>query len=200
VHARIVGEPGRRGIRERRDPVRIMRKRSEVRLMCRRRVSRTIESPLRGGFMDDRPVLICYDDSDAARRAIDVAATILGPRRAVVLDVGPYVTPAESIALASSVVPGAAFEEVNEADARQRARAGADRAREAGFAADATAELGAPTWEAIVDTADEIDASVIVVGSRGLNGAQELFDGSVSHQLARHSGRPLLIVPPEGRR
>jgi len=59
--------------------------------------------------MDDRPVLICYDDSDAARRAIDVAATILGPRRAVVLDVGPYVTPAESIALASSVVPGAAF-------------------------------------------------------------------------------------------
>jgi nucleotide-binding universal stress UspA family protein len=150
--------------------------------------------------MDERPVLICYDDSDASRRAIDVAAEVLGPRRAVVLDVGPYLTGAESVALTSSVVPGTAFEDVNEADALRRARLGAERAREAGFEADASAELGAPTWEAIADTADEIDAAVIVMGSRGLRGAKELVDGSVSHQVAQHSGRPVLIVPPDGRR
>jgi nucleotide-binding universal stress UspA family protein len=150
--------------------------------------------------MEDRPVLICYDDSDASRRAVDVAAAVLGPRRAVVLDVGPYLTSAESIALTSSVVPGSAFEDVNEDDALWRARLGAERARAAGFEADASAELGAPTWEAIVDTADEIDAAVIVMGSRGLRGAKELVDGSVSHQVAEHSGRPVLIVPPDGRR
>jgi nucleotide-binding universal stress UspA family protein len=150
--------------------------------------------------MDDRPVLICYDDSDASRRAIEVAAANLGPRRAVVLDVGPYVTGAESLALTSSVVPGVAFEEVNESDALRNARLGAQRAREAGFEAEASAELGAPTWEAIVDSADAIDAAVIVMGSRGLRGAKEVLDGSVSHQVAEHSGRPVLIVPPHERR
>ena len=83
--------------------------------------------------MEDSPVLICYDDSDASRRAIDVAAAVLGRRRAVVLDVGPYLTSAESIALTSSVVPGSAFEDANENDALRRARLGAQRAREAGF-------------------------------------------------------------------
>ena len=150
--------------------------------------------------MDDRPVLICYDDSSSSRRAIDVAAAVLGPRRAVVLDVGPYVTAAESVALTSSVVPGSAFEDVNEDDAARRARIGAEHAREAGFDATASAELGAPTWEAIVDSADEIDAALIVMGSRGLRGAKEVLDGSVSHQVAEHSGRPVLIVPPRERR
>ncbi len=150
--------------------------------------------------MDDRPVLICYDDSTASRRAIDVAAKVLGPRRAIVLDVGPYLTQSESVAITSSVVPGQAFEEANSADALARARVGAEHARAVGFDADPSAELGAPTWEAIVDRADEIDAAVIVMGTRGLSGAKELVEGSVSHQVAQHSGRPVLIVPPDERR
>ena len=150
--------------------------------------------------MDDRPVLICYDDSAESRRAIDVAAAVLGPRSAIVLDVGPYVTATESLALTSSVVPSVAFEDVNAADARDHARAGAEHARAAGFAAKPSAELGAPTWEAILDAADKIDAGLIVMGTRGLTGAKELFEGSISHQVVEHSGRPVLIVPPDGRR
>jgi nucleotide-binding universal stress UspA family protein len=151
--------------------------------------------------MDGTPILICYDGSDGAHRAIDAAATLLGPRRAVVLDVGPPLTAAESYAVMSPVVPGAAFEELNEDDALRRARPGAERARRAGFDAEARAEVAAPTWEGIVDVADEIDAAVIVVGSRGLKGARELVEGSISHQVAEHAGRPVLIVPPpNGRR
>ena len=56
--------------------------------------------------------------------------------------------------------------------------------------------LGAPTWQGIVDVADEINAAVIVVGSRGLNGLEEAIKGSVSHAVAEHAGRPVLIVPP----
>lgn len=146
--------------------------------------------------MNDAPILICYDGSDHAQRAIDAAADLLGPRRAVVLDVGPPLTAAESLAVTTPVTPGAAFEGLNEDDARQRARAGADLAQRAGFAAEARAGLAAPTWEGIVDTADELDATVIVLGSRGLKGAREAFEGSVSHQVAEHAGRPVLIVPP----
>ena len=40
-------------------------------------------------------ILICYDGSSSARRGIDEAAKLLGPRRAVVLDVGPPLTAAE---------------------------------------------------------------------------------------------------------
>ena len=150
--------------------------------------------------MNDAPILICYDGSDDAQRAIDAAAGLLGPRRAVVLAVGPPLTAAESLAVTAPVTPGAAFEALNEDDARQRASAGADLARRAGFVAEARADLAAPTWEGIVDTADEIDAAVIVLGSRGLKGAREAFEGSVSHQVAEQAGRPVLIVPPPRRR
>jgi nucleotide-binding universal stress UspA family protein len=149
--------------------------------------------------MSDAPILICYDGSDGARHAIDVAADLLGARRAIVLDVGPPLTQAESYATLGPVVPGEAFEELNMDDASQRAAAGVDRAKNAGFAAEARAELDAPTWEGIIDVADEIDAAVIVTGSRGLMGARSVLEGSVSRDVAEHAGRPVLIVPPAKR-
>jgi nucleotide-binding universal stress UspA family protein len=150
--------------------------------------------------MNEAPILICYDGSDDAERAIGVAADLFGASRAVVLDIGPPLTVAESVVVMAPVTPGAAFEELNEDDARQRAQAGAEKARRAGFDAEARGELDAPTWEGIVAVADEIDASVIVLGSRGLKGARELFEGSVSHEVADHARRPVLIVPPRNER
>ena len=146
--------------------------------------------------MHETPILICYDGSDDSSRAIDAAAALFGPRTAVVLDVGPLMTPAESLAVLAPVSPAAEFEELNADDAWMRARAGAERARRAGFTAEARAELAAPTWQDIVDVADELDAAAIVLGSRGLNDARELLEGSVSHEVAQHAGRPVLIVPP----
>jgi nucleotide-binding universal stress UspA family protein len=150
--------------------------------------------------MDDAPILICYDGSADSDRAIVAAAALLGPRRAVVVDIGPLLTGSESIAALSSVVPGTAFEDMNMDGAMEKARAGAGRAREAGFNAEPRAELAEPFWQGIVDVADEIDAAVIVIGSRGLKGIREQFEGSVSHEVAAHAGRPVLIVPPANRR
>jgi len=147
-----------------------------------------------------RPILICYDGSAEADHAIEAAATLLGPRRAVVLDMGPVLTDAESLAALSPLIPGAAFEELNTEDALGRARVGAERARAAGFDAEALAGVAAPTWAGIVDVADEIDAAVIVLGSRGLTGVREAVEGSVSHEVAEHAGRPVLVVPPPSRR
>jgi len=146
--------------------------------------------------MEDAPILICYDATDAARRAIEAAAAVLGPRRAVVLDIAPPLTADEAYAAFSPLVAAADYEDLNADEALDRARRGAERARRAGFEATARGEAAAPTWEAIVSVADEIDAAVIVMGTRGLTGAAQLLDGSVSHQVAQHSGRPVLIVPP----
>jgi nucleotide-binding universal stress UspA family protein len=150
--------------------------------------------------MDDSPILICYDGSADSDRAIEEAALLLGPRRAVVVDIGPTLTTAESLATVSAVVPGNAFKDMNMDSALEKARAGAGRAREAGFKAEPRAELMEPVWESIVDVADEIDAALIVLGSRGLKGIREQFEGSVSHEVAEHAGRPVLIVPRANRR
>jgi nucleotide-binding universal stress UspA family protein len=146
--------------------------------------------------VNDASILICYDGSDDAKRAIDVAAGLLGKRRAVVLDVGPLVTPAEALTVMSPVTPAAAFENINEDDARVRAHAGAELARQAGLDAEARANIVSPTWQGIVDVADEIDAAVIVIGSRGLRGLREVIEGSISHEVAEHARRPVLIAPP----
>jgi nucleotide-binding universal stress UspA family protein len=148
------------------------------------------------GVMEPHSMLICYDGSTEAERAIDAAAALLGPRHAVVLDVGPIMTFAEAVTETSSVVPGNAYHDLNKADALRRAETGAEYARRAGLTAEPRAELWASTWSGIVTVADQIDATVIVIGSRGLSGLQERALGSVSHDVASHARRPVLIVPP----
>jgi nucleotide-binding universal stress UspA family protein len=145
---------------------------------------------------EDTQVLICFDGSNDAERAIDAAAALLGPRHAVVLNVGPAMTFAEGVAATNSLVPGNAFEDLNRAESLRCAEAGAARARLAGLDAEARGTIASTVWQGIVDVADELDAAIIVVGSRGLRGLRELAGGTVSHQVATHAGRPVLIVPP----
>jgi nucleotide-binding universal stress UspA family protein len=146
--------------------------------------------------MSGQSVLICYDGSAEARRAIDVAAGLLGPRPAIVLDVAALMTVGQTFAVTASAAGNASFADYNRADARRRAEQGAMHARAAGFTAEARATLSSCTWEGIVDVADEVDAAVIVLGSRGLTAVGEFLHVSVSHGVAEHAGRPVLIVPP----
>jgi hypothetical protein len=78
-------------------------------------------------------ILVYYDGSSEAEHAVDAAAALFAKRRAVVLEVAPTLTFAEGLAAASSSVPGRAFEDLNTADALQRAEAGAEHARSAGL-------------------------------------------------------------------
>ena len=100
------------------------------------------------------------------------------------------------MAATSSVVPGNAFEALNEAEARRIADRGGEIARSAGFQAEPRGQLASSSRQGIVDVADELDVAVIVIGSRGLTGAKKIFDASLSQQVAEHAGRPVLIVPP----
>lgn len=141
-------------------------------------------------------VLICYDGTNDAARAVDAAAALLPGQRAVVLTVAPAMTVAESIAATLSPVPGTVFEDLNSAGALRLAEAGAGRARRAGLDAEARGTIAPTAWQGIVDIADEVDATLIVIGSRGLGGFREIAGGSVSHDVTTHARRPVLIVPP----
>ena len=98
--------------------------------------------PLRDDWsMSEAPILICYDDSPAAVRAIEAAASLLGPRPAVVVNVLPLMTASEGLLLTSSPMPGTAVEELNASEARRVAGRGAEIARSSGFAAEPRGEL-----------------------------------------------------------
>ena len=48
---------------------------------------------------------------------------------------------------------------------------------------------------AIIDAA--ADATLVVVGSRGLSHAKEIVFGSVSHQVVHHAPCPVVVIPPD---
>jgi nucleotide-binding universal stress UspA family protein len=50
--------------------------------------------------------------------------------------------------------------------------------------------------ETILKVADEHNADIIVLGSRGLTGIETFFLGSVSERVARHAPCSVLIVRP----
>ena len=47
----------------------------------------------------------------------------------------------------------------------------------------------------LLDVANELDADLIVVGSRGVGGVPELLLGSTSTQVAQLAHRPVAIIP-----
>ena len=148
----------------------------------------------------DGPILIAYDGSPGAQSALAYAGSLLGPRDAVVVSVWePLLLQAGTIALSGMVVDAetvARDDEAIESATRTLATDGAELARKAGFTAEARWQRGAgPIADAIIEVAEEIGASLIVTGNRGLGGLKSLLVGSVSDRLMHHASRPVLIVP-----
>ena len=149
-----------------------------------RRVGALPVSPARPGLVHHRgeeagPVLFAYDGSDLARAAIAEAGHQLPRRReALVLTVW------RTFNVGFTPEPDAQFDaacgdEVRQA-AEQTAARGAALADAAGFRAHALAVEGTPAWKAVIDTAKEHDASLIVLGSHRRAGLGSLVAGSVA--------------------
>ena len=150
-------------------------------------------------------MLVGYDGSDGARRAVEEAGQLLpaGPAvvlcvwqsaRALLFDPLPGATPAERV-----------LQEVDErAEQRveQLAAEGVELARSVGFDAQPLVRpvVTGPereensAWRTLVQTADELDARVVVLGSRGRSGIKTALLGSVSQGVIAHTRRAVLVV------
>jgi nucleotide-binding universal stress UspA family protein len=140
-------------------------------------------------------VLFAYDGSELAALAINKAGGQLATGRdAVVLCVWQPVdvgfVPVSKRHFDADRAP-----EVRRA-AEETAAHGASLAEEAGFRSQSLAVEGAPTWKAIVETAAERNASLIVVGSHRRSGLVGHLQGSVAAAVVAHSASSVLIVHP----
>ena len=139
------------------------------------------------------PVLFAYDGSELAQLAIEESGRQLATGRdALVLcvwqpaDVGFVPVDKQHFDAQNAT-------EVKEA-AQQTAAHGASLAEKAGFRSQSVAVEAAPTWKGIVKTAEEHDASLIVLGSHRRSGLAGHFIGSVAAAVVNHSRRSVLVV------
>jgi nucleotide-binding universal stress UspA family protein len=143
------------------------------------------------------PILLCYDGSASSIHAIDTAGALFPGHKAVVLHVW---SPIAVIAAAyGGMVSLPAYDDqVLREAALKLAAAGARVAAKVGL--DAKAEVCEVTFEgtarSILAAADRHDASLIILGARGLSPFKSLLLGSVSHNVAQHAHRAVLVVPP----
>jgi nucleotide-binding universal stress UspA family protein len=144
-----------------------------------------------------RSILIAYDGSACADLAIDKVAEEFGPRKVVVLVVSEGLERVPFFGTAGVPVEPETMELLTDAaqkGAEVIAEKGAERARGKGLDASTAVAEGGPIWSAIVEAADEFDAAVIALGSRGLSGVKHALLGSVSGAVAHHSHRSVFIV------
>ena len=152
-----------------------------------------------GGSVEAKPgpLLFAYDGSDPAKAAIEQArrqvpagrdALVVTAWRAFMVGFAPD-PPVHVDAACSEDVKNAAM---------QTAESGAALARANGFRTQAKAVEGTPAWKAIVDTANDSGASLIVVGTHGRSRLAGRMGGSVASDVAAHSSQPVLVVHAPG--
>jgi nucleotide-binding universal stress UspA family protein len=146
----------------------------------------------------DGPLLLCFDGSDDARRAIQSAGALFGGRHALVLTVWQPITDLGGLAWTGATAGRVDLVELNRGAAEDGARVADEGVRvalAAGLKAEPLpAEASRSVWNTIVEIADHQDAAAIVTGSRGLTGMRSMMLGSLSGAVLHHADRPTLVI------
>jgi nucleotide-binding universal stress UspA family protein len=149
-------------------------------------------------------ILLCYDGSADAQAAIDRAGLLMAGSEATVLVIWETVletmTRHGSLGMGFGTIgpygdDGAADAAIEKA-AVDTAAAGVQRAVAAGLVAQPrVVNRDDEIVAVILAVASDLDAGVIVLGTRGLGGVKSLVLGSVSHSVLHHADRAVLVVP-----
>jgi nucleotide-binding universal stress UspA family protein len=158
-----------------------------------------------GGGTLDGPVVVAYDGSQGATRAIQVVGRLLGGRPTVVVHVWEPVFHRSLAARALAVGPvddlHATVTDLHEAlgdRATGTTQEGVGAAHAAGLdAVGETIESDEGAWRAVAAAARTRGASVIATGARGLGSARSALLGSVSSGLIQNAELPILVVPDD---
>ncbi len=145
------------------------------------------------------PLVLCYDDTHEAARAIQIAGGLFMGHRAVVLTVWqPPVAVALGVDQAGSTEDSTDYFDLDRQAAESGGRVASDGvriARSVGFDAEPLAvEATGPVWKTIVEIADRYDAAAIVLANSSRTDMAARLGEHTSGSVADHAGRPTLVV------
>lgn len=150
-------------------------------------------------FLGERNVILAVDSSEHSNRAVDFFVRELS-RPGDVIHVLNIIEPRLYAA------PSEGANVVGRLEAEMRAREAAakelgDRIcallKNAGFASNYVLKIGTEKPGVyICEVANQKEAQLIVMGSRGLSKMRRTFLGSVSDFVLHHAHRPVCVVPP----
>lgn len=136
-------------------------------------------------------IVVGTDGSQEAEKALDEAIAIAVRDDASLHIVTAFPDPA---ILREKITSGATAHSVNLSEVADSVLArAAERAQARGITAEVHSRESDPA-EAILEVASAQNADLIVVGSRGLTGAQRFLMGSVSAKVSEHANCSVMIV------
>jgi len=146
-------------------------------------------------------ILICYDGSADAQAAVDQAGLLMPGSEATVLVIWETIreTMTRHGSLGMGMIGVTGDDGAGDAAIRQAAvdtaADGVQRAAAAGLVAQPRiVDRHDDIAVAILAVAGDVDADVIVLGTRGRSGLKSLMLGSVSHAVLHHADRPVLVI------
>jgi nucleotide-binding universal stress UspA family protein len=136
-------------------------------------------------------IVVGTDGSTTADKAVDVAGELARVCDAIVHVVTAY-PPMRSVVLASvganagGLATPAWLGDDERIAAEEVVRRAGERLALAGVSAKTVARLGEPA-DALLATAEEVGADLVVVGNRGMTGVRRYLLGSVADRVAHHA-------------
>jgi nucleotide-binding universal stress UspA family protein len=129
-------------------------------------------------------ILLAVDESEHARKAVPAAIELARAGGGTV-----HVLHVREVVLATAVVDDSAE------DARRPVAGVVEELKQAGVAAEGSVRSStAGPARAILEQARDLDATLIVLGSRGLGALGGLLLGSVAHKILQLASCPVLVV------
>jgi nucleotide-binding universal stress UspA family protein len=142
-------------------------------------------------------VLIAIDGSEIGRRTLDYARDLLAQKDAAVTLF--HVIPQHMI-YGRAVAPVEVYDMPKERAASNRLLEESEKVLRAGGVGpsiDRRISVGDPA-DLILTAASDLDADLIIMGSRGLNAASRFLIGSTSTRVTTHAHCAVLVVHPKG--
>jgi nucleotide-binding universal stress UspA family protein len=137
-----------------------------------------------------KTILVAYDDTEPSRRALERAASLAEAfgSRVLVTSIAPLLhsSPRSVTQIDRGEGPGTRDDDVRQAQAVLEER---------GITAESVTALGDPA-SSIAALAEERNADLVVIGTRGLGAIQRLLGQSVSQAVSHRVQCDLLIVHP----
>ncbi|CVH75229.1 universal stress protein [Rubneribacter badeniensis] len=136
-------------------------------------------------------LLVAFDESEGAKRALEMAASLIEPNPDAHMDI-VYVVPIPLLDESQM----ASFKDILDMMISDGEDLLANAAKDLGPVAERTDSLlltGTNPATEIIKLIDQRDYDLVVVGNRGLSGFKEYL-GSVSHKLLHASKIPVLVV------